>query len=214
MSQNYDSLDQLISTWNQSGKIRQEGTVWPKNKWATEFKIYKDLFLSAPDLLDRPTVAKICQKSLNDDKYIEAFLITMAWGYGTRGYGRYRTRKVLENPNFELLIQESGKFASSGLPIAAVSLFEKIQPKGIKIAYASKYLYFASYGSQRETLILDSFIEKFLKEKEGLRLKLSKFDSKNYETYLEFMESKATSYGIKPGILEEAIFKQLNPGWA
>jgi hypothetical protein len=206
-------ISKLISEWVGQGQPKQPGCVWPRKKWVLAFPEHTDLFVNAPELLTRDFIGKRVQQSISDGDALSAFLVSMAWGYGMTGYGRYRTDKVIKNPGFLEVLKESGEIAMAGDPVSAFRVFEKAKPAGIKVAFATKYLYFSSREKSREALILDSIIVKYLKNTTGRKYQLMQFRAEDYAHYLEFMESQAMINNISAGNLEEAIFYSLNRDW-
>jgi hypothetical protein len=206
-------ISALISQWVGAGKPKQPGCKWPQAKWIAAFPDHAQLFIDAPQLLTRDYVGDKAQHSIRSGDPLSAFLISMAWGYGMTGYGRYRTNKVIRNVGFLEVLKSSGELAMSGDPISAFKVFEIAKPSGIKVAFATKYLYFASRELSREALILDSIIVKFLKSSTGNKYKLMQFRSDDYALYLDFMESQAKANKISAGNLEEVIFYSLNRDW-
>lgn len=206
-------ISTLISQWKVEGKPKQPGCIWPQAKWIAAFPQHTNLFSSAPQLLTRDFVGEKAQHLIKTGDPLSAFLISMAWGYGMTGYGRYRTNKVIRNAGFLEVLKNSGELAISGDPISAFKVFEIAKPSGIKVAFATKYLYFASRGLTREALILDSIIVKYLKVSTGYKYKLMQFRSDDYAHYLDFMEAQAKANSISAGNLEEAIFYSLNREW-
>lgn len=206
-------ISTLISKWKGEGMPKQPGCIWPQTKWITAFPQYANLFSTAPKLLTRDFVGEKAQQLIKTGDPLSAFLISMAWGYGMTGYGRYRTNKVIKNTGFIDVLKRSGELAMTGDPVSAFKVFEVAKPSGIKVAFATKYLYFASRGLTKEALILDSIIVKYLKESTGCRYKLMQFRSDDYADYLDFMEVQARANSISAGNLEEAIFYSLNSEW-
>ena len=206
-------ISTLISHWVSEGKPSQPGCIWPQEKWIISFPEHAQLFTDAPKVLTRDFVGKKAQERIKDGDPLSAFLISMAWGYGMTGYGRYRTAKVIRNHGFLEVLRKSGELAMAGDSISAFKVFEVAKPSGIKVAFGTKYLYFASREQSREALILDSIIVKFLKSSTGYKYKLMQFRSDDYAHYLEFMEKQASAHNISAGNLEEAIFYSLNRNW-
>jgi hypothetical protein len=206
-------ISTLISKWKGEGMPKQPGCIWPQTKWITAFPQYANLFSTAPKLLTRDFVGEKAQHSIKTEDPLSAFLISMAWGYGMTGYGRYRTNKVIKNAGFIEVLRKSGELAMSGDPVSAFKVFEIAKPAGIKVAFATKYLYFASRELSREALILDSILVKYLKAITGYKYKLMQFRSNDYAHYLNFMETQAKANKISAGNLEEAIFYSLNREW-
>jgi hypothetical protein len=206
-------ISQLISGWVAEGMPQQPGCTWPKAKWITAFPDHAQMFIDAPVLLTRDFVGKKTQESILGGDPLSGFLISMAWGYGMTGYGRFRTNQVIKNPGILGVLKDSGELAMAGDVISAFRVFEDAKPSGIKVAFATKYLYFASREQSREALILDSVIAKYLTKSTGKKYKLFQFRSDDYEHYLTFMEAQASVNKISAGCLEEAIFFSLNRNW-
>jgi hypothetical protein len=86
----------VVEEWRGKGAQAQAGIIWPRHRWIETFPEHRELFLELPIRLDRPAVRKHClEASATPYAAEEAFLVVMAWGYGTVGYGPYRVERIL-----------------------------------------------------------------------------------------------------------------------
>ncbi|MEQ8436533.1 MAG: hypothetical protein RIB65_03515 [Ilumatobacter fluminis] len=94
-------LVSLAAAWSDAGKPAQPGIPWPRAAWQSAYPDRCQLIEHLPAQLTRDVVRNACRRAAESpEAAVDAFLVTMMWGYGNVGYGRYRTNKVLtENAN-------------------------------------------------------------------------------------------------------------------
>ena len=95
------------------------------------------------------------------------FLVTMLWGFGSNGYGAYRTNKYLVSEENVKIINLS--FEELKLHNISKAYELLMQIKGLNISYVSKVLYFATkaLGIENYTLIFDIRVARALVEIEA-----------------------------------------------
>jgi hypothetical protein len=95
------------------------------------------------------------------------FLVTMLWGFGSNGYGAYRTNNYLVSEDNVKLINRS--FEELKLQNIKEAYDLLMQIKGLNISYVSKVLYFATkaLGIENYTLIFDIRVARALVEIEA-----------------------------------------------
>lgn len=139
-----------------------------------------------------------------------AFMAAMMWGYGTVGYGAYRTRKILGMPNAESTIGRAANLVATGRLRAA---YESFKVKTCGPAFFTKFFYFVGLGTNPPRplpVILDSVVANSL---ERLGLDISQFvattrDAAGYLRYVETMDAWATALRCRADQIEMWLFTQ------
>lgn len=117
------------------------------------------------------------------------FLVTMLWGFGSNGYGAYRTNKYLVSEENVQIINHS--FEEMKLHNTSKAYELLMQIKGLNISYVSKVLYFATkaLGIENYTLIFDIRVARALVEIEAgkeISSILNITPSDKYEDYVKY----------------------------
>ncbi len=140
------------------------------------------------------------------------FLVTMLWGFGTNGYGAYRTNKYFGSAENIKLINAAFEELKKHDISKAYSLLMQI--KGLNISYISKVLYFAtkSLGIENYTLIFDIRVARALVQIEaGVEISsiLNITPSDKYEDYVNYnnlIHMKARELEVEADSLEMFLF--------
>ena len=94
-----------VQEWKILGKPRQGGIDWNLASWAKDFPEHQEFFTELKKknlgLLDRNTVHAVVSSCLTKGDLEVAFLVVMIWGFGFRGYGRFRSNKIIEDKVFK-----------------------------------------------------------------------------------------------------------------
>lgn len=131
----------------------------------------------------------------------------LAWGFGPVGYGRFRTRLILEgDPNGERLdaaLQglRSEAPSESDLAGAFVAFRTSSRIKGLGPSFFTKLLYFAGYRrgtGEVQPLILDAVVARNLPPEAGIVSKPFRWRSTEWLNYLRW----AASQGEEPDHVE------------
>ncbi|MGW1164808.1 8-oxoguanine DNA glycosylase OGG fold protein [Streptomyces sp. NPDC002550] len=165
------------------------------------------------------------------ENWREAFVATQVWGYGDRGYGPFRTRQVLAQPDADVVIADAVSLLRYEGPTAA---YEKLNTvDGLGPAFLTKYLYFAALALPKVTglrpLILDSVLADVLRQhatrlgcalgyewSEAIAKRIwcdGGWTSYRYDVYLRWMHAandqlaaKLVGWPAAPDVLELALF--------
>lgn len=177
-----------------------------------------------PDTISRGNIAAIARKAhaTKDKVWIRRlFLATMIWGYGTVGYGPYRTLHMINAPQALDILQTTFMLISTNNLLAAYQQFRlsKCGP-----AFFTKYFYFIGMGHDYRPLplVLDSVVARTLEE--WLHLEISQFarvvrnkqgritalgyHSQGYYKYVHLMNTWAQSLGCRADSIELLLFSQ------
>lgn len=147
-------------------------------------------------------------------KYINAFLLTMIWGFGDTGYGAFRTNNLISTAeNLQLIKRGIDLAKEDNLEIAFQSL---MKIKGLGISYATKVLYFATRAAHKQeyALIFDnrvaqSLVRLYANNEIAAILNVSpssKFE--DYQHYIRLIHRLAKQHGVEADAIELFLFEQ------
>jgi hypothetical protein len=187
-------------------------------KWFSGDKDFSDLIQKYPQSISRSEIAELA-KNKNARK---VFLATMLWGYGTVGYGAYRTSIMVGHKNSENIIEKSFDLVSAGKYILAYKMFALPM---CGAAFFTKYFYFIGLGSKISPLplILDSVVAnslvqlgidismlaRFTKNSGGKITSIRKYTD-GYLRYVEIINNWAGEIGCRPDSIEKWLFTLQN----
>jgi hypothetical protein len=187
-------------------------------KWFSGDKDFSDLIQKYPQTISRSEIADLAQNR-NARK---VFLATMLWGYGTVGYGAYRTSIMLGEKSSKNIIEKSFDLVSAGKYILAYEIFALPM---CGAAFFTKYFYFVGLGSKISPLplILDSVVAnslvqldvdisrfaRFTKNSGGKITSIGKY-ADGYLRYVETINNWADEIGCRPDSIEKWLFTLQN----
>jgi hypothetical protein len=155
-------------------------------------------------------------KTLADARQL--FLASMIWGYGTVGYGAYRTRHMLSTPGADEQLQAAIQSVASGQLIEA---YQALQLYKCGPSFMSKFLYAIGLriGATSLPLILDSIVARSLQRllaSQGVDHR-SFFtldgngmvcrDADGYARYVLLPNEWASTLGVLPDAVELCLFE-------
>jgi hypothetical protein len=190
--------------------------------WLNRFANDRDLnelIQKYPQQISRAEIADLANQVLAGSENVrKVFLATMIWGYGTVGYGAYRTSMMLSDTDSQRIIEESFRLVSIGKYIDAYKMFAL--PK-CGAAFFTKYFYFVGLGTNVSPLplILDSVVAnslvqlgidiarlaRFTKNTSGRITSIGKY-ADGYSQYVEMMNHWANEIGCRPDSIEKWLF--------
>lgn len=154
------------------------GPVWDSNRWAG--------VLSRPELegfvwktewrekITRELILGQWKTASNDKAALEAFFLTMAWGFGSHFLGSWKTTSMFDSMNEKnfgsYLLEVKSDAAKS-----SEDAFRSLLGQGVRQlgpVYASKLLYAMSHESHRSP-VMDVWIEKWGRAKFGLDFRIA-----------------------------------------
>lgn len=140
---------------------------------------------------------------------VTAFLAAMIWGYGTTGYGPYRTSRVLaSDPDIvKHLIDVASR--AQGSPNGGEDAFRHIAEhrgqadylKYLGPAFGTKFLYFLTAASEvaDTTPVMDAVVRRWFRSEADISLATGSWDTESYQTYIgcldEWREQMPTGRG-------------------
>ena len=197
-------------------KVSYNANTW--RKWFDGDKDFNDLIRKYPQAISRSEIANLAnQVSTKNENTRKVFLATMLWGYGTVGYGAYRTSIMLNDKNSRNTIEKSFNLVFTGKYIEAYKMFSMPM---CGAAFFTKYFYFVGLGNKITPLplILDSVVANSL-VKLGIDIsQLAKVTKKHgkissvrkyadgYFKYVEMINNWASEIGCRPDSIEKWLF--------
>lgn len=214
-----ERLLELIKSWRERGQREQSGIGWRRDAYMDLLPEYVDLFAQLPDRIGRSDVRKHARRAAADEQgAVEAFLVSMAWGYGTNGYGPFRTERILRvNPDAPAtLMRVAAVLASDGAVAAYDLLGHAGRLKYLGPAFGTKYLHFVPPSEVGPpALILDQFVSRGAESIGGCTFAPGPWSTPTYARYLETLSSWASTAGVEPADVEMLLFLSQSPGqWA
>jgi len=204
-----ESLRRAIDEWGQHGRSAQPAMQWHREKWIAEFPQHEALFRSLPEGLDRDVIKSRCGNAAEDRASAEAaFIVSMVWGYGVKGYGRPRTARVLATNDAPGRLQAVVRTLMDEGAVAAYDRLGKDQRlRGLGPAFGTKFLYFCQSPDQRpRALIHDEFVASWLRDSAGINLSPLAWSTRTYAAYLGLLHRWADELACEPDDVELAIF--------
>jgi hypothetical protein len=192
------------------GRPRQQPIGWPRARWLARFPECDAVLAALPDQLDRPTVRAACRDAASSPVAAwQAFVVVMAWGHGTVGYGPWRTARILRDTSDapERLASVAQQLAERGAVDAYGLLAGDCRLRWLGPAFGTKYLYFCPQPAEPQALILDRLVARWLTQHVGISLQAGPWSPSTYRRYLELLGSWAAALGVAADEVEQAIFQ-------
>jgi hypothetical protein len=162
-----------------------------------------------PASLDRDTVRRYCTGAATSPEAARRdFVTVMAWGYGSVGYGPWRTRRVLNTPHSSDRLFRALTALHRAGPIAAYrQLGTASRLRGLGPAFGTKYLFFCqAVGGPQRALILDRLVCDWLAARTDVALNPVPWSTPTYRRYLDMVHLWATQLDVAPEFVEQSIF--------
>ncbi len=200
-----------VQEWKILEKPRQGGIDWNLASWAKEFPKHQEFFIELKKknlgLLDRNTVHREVSSCLTDGDLEAAFLVVMIWGFGFRGYGRFRSNKIIEDKSFKSSLKKTIEALNKGDVIGAYEHLIEKGPDGLGCAFGSKFLYFAaSKKLENYPLIIDSLVGTAINNTGLAHVAVQSLKADKYFELIKKFHEAAAFYEIQPDELEELLF--------
>lgn len=169
---------------------------------------------------DLAQLARIAKRRRDDDSARALFLGAMLWGYGTVGYGPYRTARMLGAPNARKVLVATLHYVLAGQIRKA---YEEFRLPWCGPAFFTKYFYFAGLESdlRPRPLILDTVVANVLERwlrvgvngiarvvREKGRITEIARDPDGYERYIQLLNGWAEELKCAPDGLELFLFNR------
>jgi hypothetical protein len=173
-----------------------------------------------PQEISRADLAKLSREAYqNVHLQRRCFIATMIWGYGVRGYGPWRTSRMLECPELSDIINHVFQSVKDNDLLTAYEIM-RIQWCGP--AFLTKFLYVVGLGVDTtikphlQPLVLDSLVRISLwtlYEDGDISLSdITEFErsGQGWLRYVTLMNTWAKMLGCSPDALEMLLFKPSN----
>lgn len=196
----------LIDTytrWHQAGRPRQVKSSWNIEAWVRQLPEYESLLRSFPSgSIGRQDGIDLVGKVTDEESAVNAFLLSMVWGYGPVGYGPFRTRRVLNGKDAPARLLEVARIAQSegGLPAFKQIAGKRQQDRGylkfLGPAFGTKYLYFltAAIPAVETTPVLDAVVERWFRQNlPGSPVSSFSWQTGSYEAFLRYLQEWSTA---------------------
>ena len=223
-----DSLATTYTRWAALDRRPQGTFPWRPGSWANRFSrddapqleginlgaAIKDIadasrkaFGGDRDRIDRtvvegfhsPTMLRVTDGSPNPQAVVTAFIAAMIWGYGTSGYGPYRTVRVLSTDLHAVkhlveIARIAQDPAQGGLAafaeIAAQRAAGDPYLKYLGPAFGTKFLYFLTAASDEveTTPVLDAVVRRWFRDEAHETLYTAWWDPDSYAKYLGLLD--------------------------
>jgi hypothetical protein len=205
------AVARVVGEWQAGGSPGQQGIRWPRARWLAAFPESGDALAALPDWLDRGTVRAACSGAAGSPAAAwQAFVVVMAWGYGTVGYGAWRTARILQGDAHapDRLASIAQQLAERGALDAYGLLGGACRLRGLGPAFGTKYLYFCPQrAAGPRALILDRLVARWLARNVSVSFNPGFWSSKTYRRYLDLLGSWADALGVASDEVEWCIFR-------
>lgn len=133
---------------------------------------------------------------------VTAFIAAMIWGYGSTGYGPYRTERVLTTDRDAVPhlceIAEIAQNPERGGLEAFTTIARARNGSYLKYlgpAFGTKFLYFLTEATPavKTTPVMDAVVRRWFASKADIRLTTARWESSSYERYLAALDHWAAA---------------------
>ena len=197
----------------------QEGMSWKREPWARRLSAVlgiEEFLASLPDTVDRVAVLASVRDSEALGRTDLAFVAAMIWGYGSSGYGPYRTARVLTGGSDEVdqsVLERFRSGARTAREQGAVAGFYAMNNPPGRVAYLgpaffTKWLYFTTATTGPDSAdaapVLDKRVRDWIATNAEVHLRLDKTWA--YHRYLQLLDA----WAVRPaGTLSRATVERV-----
>lgn len=185
-------------------ELKQPGLPFARAGWLAALPKYERLLNRFPTLLSRESVREF-SLSLSEEHFaLGTFLASQIWGYGSRGYARFRLARALDAPNIDTLLQVAVSELRGGHATAAFRTLcvDAVIP-WVGTSFASKFLFFAD--QRGHALILDSVVALWLRRHARIGLSTAR-SLEDYSYWLQLAASWSDTLQLPRNRIELLIF--------
>lgn len=198
-----EALVGLVDRWRASGSKRQDGITWHRASWERRFRkanLQVEIPLADVAQVSRADVTELAAAITDEASALKAFMASMIWGYGTVGYGPFRTSEIIRlNGGPEALSQQLLDVAQVARTHGGVAAYEHVGDRRTEQrsflrhlgpAFGTKFIYFVTRASaQPTTPVMDSVMcGWFNRNVPDARLVLDWRSTQSYRTYVEHLQ--------------------------
>lgn len=206
-------VDDAIDSWRRRGG--QRPIAWSRDVWIRQLG-HRPVLQRLPDAITRGAVTSIVADVADEKSAEDAFVAAMVWGFGTVGYGAWRTRRILdENPEAGARLHEVYRAVRAGGGPAGFDDMARQPLAFLGVAFGTKYLFFCAQALSgvEPAPVLDRVIRSWFAENLNRRLGIWSWrDAEPYREYCRTLSCWATARDLEVGEVEEAIFVHATHG--
>lgn len=148
--------------------------------------------------LHRPETLRPTNRAYDRQAVVTAFIAAMIWGYGTTGYGPYRTERVLTAPE---AVDALVKVAATAQDKGGEKAFERIASerdrdrrylKYLGPAFGTKYLSFLTLGAAPEieaVPVMDAVVRRWFTQHTDIALNTWTWNPTSYRAYIAALDA-------------------------
>ena len=191
------------------GSPSQQAMGWSRPQWQEALPRNTEFLRGLPDAVGRTDVIKVCATAAASPADAErGFVAAMIWGYGTVGYGPYRTARVLTaNAQAPEVLHHVADVAVTRGGVAAFEALKADRLKWLGVAFATKYLFFcAENGGAGPAPVLDRLVRGWLGDHTGWAPRLD-WQLGDYTTYVQAVVAWAGELQMRPADVELLMFR-------
>ena len=206
-----NAVREIVRVWRSTGSEAQPGIPWPRDRWSRTFPDHRALLDDLPETLGRSAVAEYGKSAARSPQDAErAFVVAMVWGFGTVGYGPWRTRRILDSTSNPLeRLHDAARALQSDGPLAAYEeMSSRSRLRWLGPAFGTKYLYFCSASRPTDgAIVLDRLVADWLESNTGLSIDPVPWSVPIYGRYLEHLTHWSKDLGASSAEVECCIFQ-------
>lgn len=194
------ALRAAFDRWLKTGRSAQPASRWSPSSWGRQLPDHRPLFELLGDAPISREIATSWAAPVTDQATaVEAFLVSMIWGYGPVGYGPFRTARVLcASPDVAATLLQVAQCARDEGGVAAYEYIHNRRsedPRFLKHlgpAFGTKYLYFVTKALTSEpTPVMDAVIRRWFAANAQTELHLTWADPSSYRQFVSLTYSWA-----------------------
>jgi hypothetical protein len=197
-------LRDAVEAWRAEGQPPQNAVAYDRQRWIAALPEHAAILRALPDGLDRQATRGTVEATLAAGDVLDAFVVSQIWGYGRSGYGPFRVRQILDQPEAALHVHASYDALCDDGPVAGFAAFSgEHRLRGLGPAFFTKFMYLAD-PSQR-ALILDEYVLTWLRERAEVKLSRNARPA-DYARYLEVVGGWSAELDVPAEAVERLIF--------
>lgn len=214
------ALNYAAAAWRRD-PTPQSAFPWSRRSWGAYFPSHGELLESLPDRIDRRAATEQARDADKPESAIGAFIVAMIWGYGTVGYGPWRTQRILEaNEDVAPRLAEVTRVARQEGALAGFDAMSQRPLKHLGVAFGTKYLYFCTADSPAQAAgstpmvapVLDRIVRRWLRDHADIRVRIDRWRTDDYRRYLDALGDWAEQLELPIDTVEELIFRSVRAG--
>ncbi|HEY4099049.1 MAG TPA: hypothetical protein VGM33_26215 [Baekduia sp.] len=199
------ALREAVGAWRAEGRPPQGAVPYVRERWIAALPEHAATLRALPgDGLDRAAAHAAVAASLAAGELLGAFVVSQVWGYGRSGYGPFRVRRILDQPEADLHVRASYDELCDDGPVAGFAAFSgEHRLRGLGPAFFTKFMYLAD--PSRRALVLDEYVLTWLRERAEVKLSRNPRPA-DYERYLQIVGGWAAELDVPDEAVERLIF--------